>query len=199
MKTLISIAALLLAAQLNAQTKSITFDQQDRDSRLVSTRSVTFASYKKGFNWDMNMVYCEVYRADTVSFYAVGFDLNVGTPSRIPEDARMLMRFDNDSVIELKIMQAVEETDFHLKRVYTSLTYHFSPHYIIPSDVMDYISKHKIIKIRLEAPWNPQGHFDYELAENSKIWAASETIINLRDVIRNYLVTKPSNSLYDDF
>ena len=199
MKTLISIAAVLLAAQLNAQTKSITFDQQDQDSRLVSTRSVTFASYKKGFNWDMNMVYCEVYRADTVSFYAVGFDLNVGTTSRIPEDARLLMRFDTDSVAELNIMKELKETDFHLRRVYTTITYSFSPYYVIPTELMDYISKHKIIKIRLEAPWNAQGHFDYELADNSKIWAASESIINLRDVIKNYLVTKPSNKLYDDF
>ena len=201
MKTLIPIvAALLLAAHLNAQTRSIVFDQHDHDSRMICTKSVTFASYKKGFNWDLHVIYCEQYNeADTVRFYAVGFDLNTAAPTHVSAESRMLMKFDTDSVAELNIMKELKETDFHLRRVYTTITYSFSPYYVIPTELMDYISKHKIIKIRLEAPWNAQGHFDYELADNSKIWAASESIINLRDVIKNYLVTKPSNKLYDDF
>ena len=198
-KNIITAAIALVVSQAIAQPK-IFSDVQNEDGRSIGTNLVTFASYKKGFKWDMCMSYYEKYEdGDTTSVYAVGFDLSTRTPIDMDEDSRMLIKFDNDTIIETTVLHKLGPTDFHFKSTYGVVSYTFMPFYILTDAQMDYISAHKIVKIRLEAPWSNQGYFDYYEAPHSKIWTPSETIAAFRKVIQKRLREKPNNTIYDNF
>lgn len=201
MKTLVlAVAAMMIAASsTNAQIRVI-YDHHDEASRVVGTGKVTFASYKKGFSWDMSLAYIEQYSPfDTLSFYVVGFWLTTKSPTNVPADSRMLIRFENDSVVETSIFNPLTPSSFTYQVNYGVSTYSFCPEYILDNELIDYIANHKIVKIRLEAPWSMTGLFDYYIDPRSKIWTPSETITSLRRAIDTYLKGKPSNTLYDDF
>ena len=183
-KNIITAAIALVVSQAIAQPK-IFSDVQNEDGRSIGTNLVTFASYKKGFKWDMCMSYYEKYEdGDTTSVYAVGFDLSTRTPI---------------SIIETTVLHKLGPTDFHFKSTYGVVSYTFMPFYILTDAQLDYISAHKIVKIRLEAPWSNQGYFDYYEAPHSKIWTPSETIAAFRKVIQKRLREKPNNTIYDNF
>ena len=198
-KAILSAAIFMAVIQSFAQP-GIFSDIQNEEGRTILTSSETFASYKKGLKWNMSMSYCEVYEdGDTTSLYAVGFDLSVHTPIEMEADSRMLIKFENDSIIETSLLHKLSPSDFHYKNTYGVISYTFTPSYILTDAQMNYISSHKIVKIRLEAPWNTQGYFDYYEAPNSKVWAPSETIAALRKVIQKRLREKPNNTIYDNF
>lgn len=200
MKQIIFIAAISMAASSVSAQSRVIYDHHDEASRVVSTGKVTFASYKKGFSWDMSLAYVEKYsQFDTLSYYAVGFWLTTKTPIDVPADSRMLIRFENDSVVETSMATPLTPSSFTFRTSYGVSTYSFCPEYILDTELMNYIATHKIVKIRLEAPWSMTGLFDYYIDPRSKIWTPSETITALRQVIDTHLKGKPSNTLYDDF
>ncbi len=197
-KFILPIILISMAAHLHAQR--IFSDQQNEHERYIDTFPVTFADYKKGFSYDLSVTYKEIYQeADTIKQWRVGFWLTLGHPSKMDEGQRILLKFEDGSIMERYLSYPLTEANFSINRVYNVITYKFTPFYDFSEEDIDYISEHRIVKIRLEAEWNARGYFEYEVAPHSKVWRPSEVIKTLSSAIRARLQSRPHNTIYDDF
>lgn len=200
MRLLLSVVMLaLMSASLRAQVR-IFSDVQDENGRNIITEEAVFAKYKRGVSCNTLLVYTEQYiNGDTLHFWNIGFPLSLPSPCSVPKGTRILIKFDNGNIMERHLSYDVGPHNFHYHLVYTTVTYQFTPLYGLDDADIDYMSSHKIVKIRLEAPWNRYGHYDIELAPNSSIWTPSETISALSEIIRARVKAIPHDTLYDNF
>lgn len=198
-KLIFTLTLALMAAHLFA-IDYIFSDSQNEEGRTILTKSVTFADYKRGFSYDLQLYYQERYiDGDTLRTFLVGFPLIRNQVCTMTKGQRLLLKFDDDSIKELYLFEDLTEQNNHYSITYHVGHYNITPFYELTPDDLDYIQSHRIIKIRMEADWSTVGFFDYYLAEHSKVWTPSETITTLHSAILTRIQSKPHNTIYDDF
>lgn len=197
---LLAILLWLMATTLTCAQSLILTDHQTPEGRTVVTQPMLFASYKNKTTHQLSLVYNEQYLAgDTIRLYRLGFIVTVGRRSHMDEGQRILIKFDNDSIIERTLAYPLHPSDFEIQETYGVISYTAAPFYTLYPDDISYIINNEITRIRIEAYWANPGHFTWSKAPTSKIWRPTSVIKELYEAICAQLRHSRADSFYDDF
>lgn len=199
MRQLMTLVGLMATTWTFAQSPIFT-DRQTPEGRTIVTNPVLFASYKNKTTHHLSLAYNEQYVAgDTIRLYRLGLHITVGDRSHMDEGQRILIKFDNDSVMERFLAYPLHPPDFEMKKTYSVISYEATPFYTLYPEDIAYIINNEIIRIRIEAYWAAPGHFTWSKAPTSKVWCPTSAIKELYEAIRERLKISRTDSLYDDF
>lgn len=186
-----------ISVSIRAQVE-IERDVQSDTRRTIQTSSAPIMELKKGGAYPIFMQYVQTLGTAPSTKWLLGFDITTLTRDEMTAGMKLLIKCDDGSVIEARLASDIREEDFISKPIMGTVFYHIYPLYILSEADIDHIAARKIVKIRLEAPWNRWGRFDLP-TEDTKSWLASETITALVVAIKTRLRSVPDNSIYHDF
>ncbi len=178
-------------------------DKQYEDGRRhISTKSVSFAN--TGMRGKVYPTICWLRKSiwDNGTSYTLVFDIIREGKTLIGEGSRLLLKFDDDSIIELTINNKVDELSnepnvgrsvFGGGMVYTYYTCH--PSYSLTEQQIRKIISQEVVKIRMEINTG-EGYVDVG-TDNTKGLYFSDTLRECYNAIAEK--EKQSNGLYDGF
>ena len=191
------ILALFVFASIRAQVEIIK-DVQSDTRRTITTSSATLMELKKNGSFTVFMQYVQTFGTSPSQQWLLGFDITTLTTDEMTAGMKVLIKCDDGAIIEGRLVSDIPESAFMSKPILGTVFYHIYPRYILAESDLDHIAAHKIVKIRMEAPWNKWGHFDMP-SEDVKLWTPSETITALFVALKTRLRSVPDNSIYHDF
>ena len=218
------ILALFVFASIRAQVEIIK-DVQSDTRRTITTSSAPLMELKKNGSFTVFMQYVQTFGTSPsqqwlLGFatpgpplplksasqktpspsqqWLLGFDITTLTTDEMTAGMKVLIKCDDGAIIEGRLVSDIPESAFMSKPILGTVFYHIYPRYILAESDLDHIAAHKIVKIRMEAPWNKWGHFDMP-SEDVKLWTPSETITALFVALKTRLRSVPDNSIYHDF
>ena len=191
------ILALFVFATIRAQVEIIK-DVQSDTRRTITTSSAPLMELKKNGSFTVFMQYVQTFGTSPSQQWLLGFDITTLTTDEMTAGMKVLIKCDDGAIIEGRLVSDIPESAFMSKPILGTVFYHIYPRYILAESDLDHIAAHKIVKIRMEAPWNKWGHFDMP-SEDVKLWTPSETITALFVAIKTRLRSVPDNSLDHDF
>ena len=198
MKThILLILFLSVCASVCAQVEIIR-DLQSDTRRNIVTSNATLLELKKNGSFEVYMEYVQTFGASPAHRWFLGFDITTLTRDEMQAGMKLLIKCDDGYIIECRLVSEINEEDFVSRVIMGQTFYHIYPRYELTEEAIDYIAAHKIVKMRVEAPWNRWGRFDFPQPD-SKPWSPSETITSLCIAIKTRLRTVPDNSIYHDF
>lgn len=178
-------------------------DKQYEDGRRhISTKSVSFAN--TGMRGKVYPTICWLRKSiwDNGTSYTLVFDITREGKTLIGEGSRLLLKFDDDSIIELTINNKVDglSNEPNVGRsvygggmVYTYYTCH--PSYSLTEQQIQKIISQEVVKIRMEINTG-EGYVDVG-TDNTKGLYFSDTLRECYNAIVEK--EKQSNGLYDGF
>ena len=191
------ILALFVFATIRAQVEIIK-DVQSDTRRTITTSSAPLMELKKNGSFTVFMQYVQTFGTSPSQQWLLGFDITTLTTDEMTAGMKVLIKCDDGAIIEGRLVSDIPESAFMSKPILGTVFYHIYPRYILAESDLDHIAAHKIVKIRMEAPWNKWGHFDMP-SEDVKLWTPSETITALFVALKTRLRSVPDNSIYHDF
>ena len=191
------ILALFVFASIRAQVEIIK-DVQSDTRRTITTSSAPLMELKKNGSFTVFMQYVQTFGTSPSQQWLLGFDITTLTTDEMTAGMKVLIKCDDGAIIEGRLVSDIPESAFMSKPILGTVFYHIYPRYILAESDLDHIAAHKIVKIRMEAPWNKWGHFDMP-SEDVKLWTPSETITALFVALKTRLRSVPDNSIYHDF
>ena len=191
------ILALFVFATIRAQVE-IKKDVQSDTRRTITTSSAPLMELKKNGSFTVFMQYVQTFGTSPSQQWLLGFDITTLTTDEMTAGMKVLIKCDDGAIIEGRLVSDIPESAFMSKPILGTVFYHIYPRYILAESDLDHIAAHKIVKIRMEAPWNKWGHFDMP-SEDVKLWTPSETITALFVALKTRLRSVPDNSIYHDF
>lgn len=191
------IIALLFFSTIRAQVEIIK-DVQSDSRRIITTSSASFMELKKNGSFTAFMQYVQTFGASPSHQWLLGFEITTLTTDEMTAGMKLLIKCDDGTIITGHLASDINEENFISKPILGTVFYHIYPLYILTESDLDYMAAHKIVKIRLEAPWNKWGYMDMP-REDIKTWTPSETFTSLLVAIKTRLRTVPDNSIYHDF
>lgn len=191
------ILALFVFATIRAQVEIIK-DVQSDTRRTITTSSAPLMELKKNGSFTVFMQYVQTFGTSPSQQWLLGFDITTLTTDEMTAGMKVLIKCDDGAIIEGRLVSDIPESAFMSKPILGTVFYHIYPRYILAESDLDHIAAHKIVKIRIEAPWNKWGHFDMP-SEDVKLWTPSETITALFVALKTRLRSVPDNSIYHDF
>ena len=191
------ILALFVFASIRAQVEIIK-DVQSDTRRTITTSSAPLMELKKNGSFTVFMQYVQTFGTSPSQQWLIGFDITTLTTGEMTAGMKVLIKCDDGAIIEGRLVSDIPESAFMSKPILGTVFYHIYPRYILAESDLDHIAAHKIVKIRMEAPWNKWGHFDMP-SEDVKLWTPSETITALFVALKTRLRSVPDNSIYHDF
>ena len=191
------ILALFVFASIRAQVEIIK-DVQSDTRRTITTSSAPLMELKKNGSFTVFMQYVQTFGTSPSQQWLLGFDITTLTTGEMTAGMKVLIKCDDGAIIEGRLVSDIPESAFMSKPILGTVFYHIYPRYILAESDLDHIAAHKIVKIRMEAPWNKWGHFDMP-SEDVKLWTPSETITALFVALKTRLRSVPDNSIYHDF
>lgn len=191
------VLALFMFATIHAQVEIIK-DVQSDTRRTVTTSSASFMELKKNGSFAAFMQYVQTFGASPSQQWLLGFEITTLTTDEMTAGMKLLIKCDDGAIVEGRLVSDIPESAFMSKPILGTVFYHIYPRYILAESDLDHIAAHKIVKIRMEAPWNKWGHFDMP-SEDVKLWTPSETITALFVALKTRLRSVPDNSIYHDF
>ena len=178
-------------------------DKQYEDGRRhISTKSVSFAN--TGMRGKVYPTICWLRKSiwDNGTSYTLVFDITREGKTLIGEGSRLLLKFDDDSIIELTINNKVDGLSNEPKvgrSVYgggTVYTYYIChPSYSLTEQQIQKIISQEVVKIRMEINTG-EGYVDVG-TDNTKGLYFSDTLRECYNAISEK--EKQSNGLYDGF
>ena len=178
-------------------------DKQYEDGRRhISTKSVSFAN--TGMRGKVYPTICWLRKSiwDNGTSYTLVFDITREGKTLIGEGSRLLLKFDDDSIIELTINNKVDglSNEPNVGRsvygggmVYTYYTCH--PSYSLTEQQIQKIISQEVVKIRMEINTG-EGYVDVG-TDNTKGLYFSDTLRECFNAIAEK--EKQSNGLHDGF
>ena len=178
-------------------------DKQYEDGRRhISTKSVSFAN--TGMRGKVYPTICWLRKSiwDNGTSYTLVFDITREGKTLIGEGSRLLLKFDDDSIIELTINNKVDglSNEPNVGRsvygggmVYTYYTCH--PSYSLTEQQIQKIISQEVVKIRMEINTG-EGYVDVG-TDNTKGLYFSDTLRECYNAIAEK--EKQSNGLHDGF
>lgn len=178
-------------------------DKQYEDGRRhISTKSVSFAN--TGMRGKVYPTICWLRKSiwDNGTSYTLVFDITREEKTLIGEGSRLLLKFDDDSIIELTINNKVDglSNEPNVGRsvygggmVYTYYTCH--PSYSLTEQQIQKIISQEVVKIRMEINTG-EGYVDVG-TDNTKGLYFSDTLRECYNAIAEK--EKQSNGLHDGF
>jgi hypothetical protein len=178
-------------------------DKQYEDGRRhISTKSVSFAN--TGMRGKVYPTICWLRKSiwDNGTSYTLVFDITREEKTLIGEGSRLLLKFDDDSIIELTINNKVDglSNEPNVGRsvygggmVYTYYTCH--PSYSLTEQQIQKIISQEVVKIRMEINTG-EGYVDVG-TDNTKGLYFSDTLRECFNAIAEK--EKQSNGLHDGF
>lgn len=191
------ILALSVFATIRAQVEIIK-DVQSDTRRTITTSSAPLMELKKNGSFTVFMQHVQTFGTSPSQQWLLGFDITTLTTDEMTAGMKVLIKCDDGAIIEGRLVSDIPESAFMSKPILGTVFYHIYPRYILAESDLDHIAAHKIVKIRMEAPWNKWGHFDMP-SEDVKLWTPSETITALFVALKTRLRSVPDNSIYHDF
>ena len=191
------ILAFLFFSTIHAQVEIIK-DVQSDTRRTITTSSASFMELKKNGSFAAFMQYVQTFGASPSQQWLLGFEITTLTTDEMTAGMKLLIKCDDGTIITGHLASDINEEDFDSKPIMGTVFYHIYPRYILSEADLDYIAAHKIVKIRLEAPWNKWGYMDMP-REDIKTWTPSDTFTSLFIAIKTRLRSVPDNSIYHDF
>lgn len=191
------ILALFVFATIRAQVEIIK-DVQSDTRRTITTSSAPLMELKKNGSFTVFMQYVQTFGTSPSQQWLLGFDITTLTTDEMTAGMKVLIKCDDGAIVEGRLVSDIPESAFMSKPILGTVFYHIYPRYILAESDLDHIAAHKIVKIRMEAPWNKWGHFDMP-SEDVKLWTPSETITALFVALKTRLRSVPDNSIYHDF
>ena len=191
------ILALFVFASIRAQVEIIK-DVQSDTRRTITTSSAPLMELKKNGSFTVFMQHVQTFGTSPSQQWLLGFDITTLTTDEMTAGMKVLIKCDDGAIIEGRLVSDIPESAFMSKPILGTVFYHIYPRYILAESDLDHIAAHKIVKIRMEAPWNKWGHFDMP-SEDVKLWTPSETITALFVALKTRLRSVPDNSIYHDF
>ena len=191
------ILAFLFFSTIHAQVEIIK-DVQSDTRRTITTSSAPLMELKKNGSFTVFMQYVQTFGTSPSQQWLLGFDITTLTTDEMTAGMKVLIKCDDGAIIEGRLVSDIPESAFMSKPILGTVFYHIYPRYILAESDLDHIAAHKIVKIRMEAPWNKWGHFDMP-SEDVKLWTPSETITALFVALKTRLRSVPDNSIYHDF
>mgnify|MGYP007135614238 CR=1 FL=1 len=203
MKKIILLFLALISLSANAQ--KIDMDKQDADgSRLVATTRVLFAEHDLTFV----LIPKKDKRPSSIDLQAECFINKDGDRSYfvdfpifyykheilVKKGSRLLFKFDNDSIMEVKSSRNVDEINNDLDIMNNKSTYSAVLSYELSPSQVDIFRSHKVIKMRLETDLD---YLDFDSTYYDERFDFSGKFIKCINAIDKEL-TK-SNDLYNGF
>ena len=178
-------------------------DKQYEDGRRhISTKGVSFAN--TGMRGKVYPTICWLRKSiwDNGTSYTLAFDITREEKTLIGEGSRLLLKFDDDSIIELTINNKVDglSNEPNVGRsvygggmVYTYYTCH--PSYSLTEQQIQKIISQEVVKVRMEINTG-EGYVDVG-TDNTKGLYFSDTLRECYNAIAEK--EKQSNGLHDGF
>lgn len=190
---------------LSANAQKIDLDKQETDgSRLIITTRVLFAEHdltfvlipkkdKRPSSMDLAAECC--INKDGEKTYFVDFPIFYYQHKiLIKKGSRLLFKFDNDSIMEIKSSRDVDELNNDLSFIGDKATYSAVLSYEMSSSQANIFRNHKVVKMRLETDLD---YLDLDPTYYNKKFDFNGKFIKCIDVINKALMK--SNDLYNGF
>lgn len=184
MKKLLPLLCLILTCVgMNAQQ----IDKQEEDGTriIISDRDNLYSKWSTGAGFDLSTG----ITPSGDQFWWLDITLSEGK-GQIEENRVLLIKFDNDEVLELKNDKAIGPADYTYRVTTMGTTYYLHPRYPISEEQLNKLLNGTVTKVRIE---HDAGHFDREI--NGKKF--HKRINKMYDQIKKRMTV--SNDVHDGF
>ena len=171
--------------------------QHEEGYRYISTNGVSFAN--TGMRSSVFPTICSLHKSiwDNRKSYTLTFNIVRAEKTSIGEGSKLLLKFDDGSVIELKLkpINYYKEVKNEVHASSSGLYYTCNPSYDLTDSQVQKIISQEVVKIRMEISTG-EGYVDVS-TDNTKGLYFSDTLRECYNAIAEK--EKQSNGLYDGF
>ena len=180
--------------KLWVKPKIVTDKQNEDGTRTITTSGVSYAS--TGLRSTMPTVLHLKKRIDKEQTrYLLVFERTMSKKTFIKENSKLLLKFEDGSMMELKIVHAIKEIDNNPQVTLSVILYKACPAYELTEEQINKLITTEVVKFRMEIDTG-EGYEDQGV-ENTKGWYFSDTLRECFNAIAEK--EKQSNGLYDGF
>lgn len=180
--------------KLWVKPKIVTDKQNEDGTRTITTSGVSYAS--TGLRSTMPTVLHLKKRIDKEQTrYLLVFERTMSKKTFIKENSKLLLKFEDGSMMELKIVHAIKEVDNNPHVSLSALYYTASPAYELTEEQINKLITTEVVKFRMETDTG-EGYEDQGV-ENTKGWYFSDTLRECYEAIAEK--EKTSNGLHEGF
>lgn len=170
---------------LGAYAQQIDKQEEDGSRWIISSSENLYSTFSSGAGFDLRLNVLP--NGEKLWRFCVTTNEGKGT---IDSGRVILIKFDDDSVMELKNCKAIGPADYQYKASPYGTNYYLNPHYPITEEQLQKLLTSRVTKVRIE---HDAGHFDRDI--NSKKF--NKRINNLYTQVVNRLSI--SNDVHDGF
>lgn len=205
MKKFLLLFLALMSFVVNINAQKIYADKQNEDgSRIVTTTNVPFALRDNIFDtfrkkdkrpdfFDLSTT-CFIDQNGKKLYSLDFFVSNSRNKICMDKGSRLLLKLNNDSIIELRSNKNVNDYDNKIDIIGGKTTYSVSFSYDISNSIINILKRNKVVKMRMETDYD---YFDLDSSYYNSFFSFSKSFLKCINLIDKEL--QKSNDLYDNF
>jgi hypothetical protein len=205
MKKFLLLFLALISFVVNVNAQKIYADKQNEDgSRIVTTTNVPFALRDNIFDvfrkkdkrpdfFDLSTT-CFIDQNGKKLYSLDFFVSNSRNKICMDKGSRLLLKLNNDSIIELRSNKNVNDYDNKIDIIGGKTTYSVSFSYDISNSIINILKRNKVVKMRMETDYD---YFDLDSSYYNSFFSFSKSFLKCINLIDKEL--QKSNDLYDNF